>query len=84
MAMTVLATTRWFGLALVAMFLGGVFWIWMFIATNAAIQLGSPPQLLGRMLGFGVVEVKGTGSSLAPITTISDPLNVPGPTRPSK
>lgn len=60
-AMTVLATTRWFGLALVAMVVGGVFWIWMFIATNAAIQLGSPPQLLGRMLGLYQLAV------LAPI-----------------
>jgi MFS family permease len=60
-AMGILATTRWFWLALVAMFLGGVFWIWMFIATNAAIQLGSPPQLLGRMLGLYQLAV------LAPI-----------------
>jgi hypothetical protein len=33
----------------------------MFIATNAAIQLGSPPQLLGRMLGLYQLAV------LAPI-----------------
>lgn len=59
--MTVLATTRWFWLALVAMFVGGVFWIWMFIATNAAIQLGSPQELLGRMLGLYQLAV------LAPI-----------------
>ena len=37
-------------------------------------SVGVEQSLLGRMLGFGVVEVKGTGSSLAPITTISDPL----------
>lgn len=58
-AMTALAATRWFWLALVAMLVGGVFWIWMFIATNAAIQLGSPPELLGRMLGLYQLAVLG-------------------------
>lgn len=37
-------------------------------------SVGVEQSILGRMLGFGEVEVKGTGSSLAPITTISDPL----------
>ena len=60
-AMGVLAVTRWFWLALIAMLIGGIFWIWMFIATNAAIQLASPPQLLGRMLGLYQLAV------LAPI-----------------
>ncbi len=58
-AMAALAATPWFWLALVAMFAGGVFWIWMFIATNAAIQLGSPPQLIGRMLGLYQLAVLG-------------------------
>lgn len=58
-AMGVLAAAPWFWLALVAMFAGGVFWIWMFIATNAAIQLGSPPELIGRMLGLYQLAVLG-------------------------
>ncbi len=37
-------------------------------------SVGVEQSILGRMLGFGEVEVKGTGSSLAPITTINDPL----------
>ena len=58
-AMAVLAVTRWFWLALVAMFVGGAFWIWMFIATNSAIQLRSPSELLGRMLGLYQLVVLG-------------------------
>jgi MFS family permease len=58
-AMGVLAAAPWFWLALVAMFVGGAFWIWMFIATNAAIQLRSPPELLGRMLGLYQLAVLG-------------------------
>jgi MFS family permease len=57
--MAVLAASPWFWLALVAMFAAGVFWIWMFIATNAAIQLRSPPELLGRMLGLYQLSVLG-------------------------
>ncbi len=59
LAMGGLAATPWFWPALVAMFAGGVFWIWMFIATNAAIQLNSPPELLGRMLGLYQLVVLG-------------------------
>ncbi len=58
-AMGLLAATPWFTLALAAMFVGGAFWIWMFIATNAAIQLRSPPELLGRMLGLYQLAVLG-------------------------
>jgi MFS family permease len=58
-AMGVLSATPWFWLALTAMFVGGAFWIWMFIATNAAIQLRSPPELLGRMLGLYQLAVLG-------------------------
>lgn len=54
-----LAVSPWYPLALVAMCAGGVFWIWMFIATNAAIQLLSPPQLVGRMLGLYQLAVLG-------------------------
>lgn len=57
--MAALAASPWFWLALVAMFAAGVFWIWMFIATNAAIQLRSPPELLGRMLGLYQLSVLG-------------------------
>ena len=41
-----------FALTMGAMAFAGVFWIWMFAGTNTAIQLRSPPQYLGRMLGF--------------------------------
>ena len=58
-AMTLLAIAPWFWLALVAMFIAGTFWIWMFIATNAAIQLLAPPELLGRMLGLYQLAVLG-------------------------
>ncbi len=54
-----LAIAPWFALALVAMFAGGIFWIWMFITTNAAIQLNSPAPLLGRMLGLYQLAVVG-------------------------
>ncbi len=37
-------------------------------------SVGVEQSILGRLLGFGEVEVKGTGSSLAPIATINDPL----------
>ena len=58
-AMGVLAASPWLGLSLAAMFAGGMFWIWMFIATNAAIQLRSPAPLLGRMLGLYQLAVLG-------------------------
>lgn len=58
-AMGVLAAAPWLGLALAAMFVGGLFWIWMFIATNAAIQLRAPAPLLGRMLGLYQLAVLG-------------------------
>jgi hypothetical protein len=46
----------------------GAFWIWMFAATNTAIQLRSPRPLLGRMLGLYQLSVIGpiaVGSTLA-------------------
>ena len=51
------AENEW--LALVGMAIGGVFWIWMFTLTNTAIQLTSPPELLGRMLGLYQLAVIG-------------------------
>jgi uncharacterized membrane protein YdbT with pleckstrin-like domain len=37
-------------------------------------SVGVQQGLLGRILGYGEVEIKGTGSSLAPVATISNPL----------
>jgi MFS family permease len=45
--------------ALAAMAFSGVFWIWMYAATNTSIQLTSPPPLLGRMLGLYQLSVIG-------------------------
>ncbi len=55
----VLALAPWYPVAVAAMFLGGMFWIWMFIATNASLQLRSPAPLLGRMLGLYQLVVLG-------------------------
>jgi len=55
----VLALSPWYALGVAAMCLGGMFWIWMFIATNAAIQLGTEPSLVGRMLGLYQLAVLG-------------------------
>ena len=40
-----------------SMAFSGAFWIWMFAATNTAIQLRSPRALLGRMLGLYQLSV---------------------------
>jgi len=45
--------------AIVAMAFAGAFWIWMYAATNTSIQLTSPPELLGRMLGLYQLSVIG-------------------------
>jgi len=37
-------------------------------------SVGVVQSILGRMLNFGEVEIKGTGASLAPVSLISDPL----------
>ncbi|MEW6583856.1 MAG: MFS transporter, partial [Actinomycetota bacterium] len=47
-----LAAAPAFGVAVAVMAVLGCFWIWMFAATNTAIQLTSPRNLLGRMLGL--------------------------------
>jgi predicted MFS family arabinose efflux permease len=54
-----LAAAPGFPAAVVAMAFFGCFWIWMFAATNTAIQLTSPPHLLGRMLGLYQLAVIG-------------------------
>jgi predicted MFS family arabinose efflux permease len=66
--LAVVAVTPWFALGLAGMAFGGAFWIWMFAATNTAIQLLAPPPLLGRMLGLYQLCVIGpiaVGSTLA-------------------
>jgi predicted MFS family arabinose efflux permease len=55
-------------LGLLGMAFAGAFWIWMFAATNTAIQLRSPKPLLGRMLGLYQLSVIGPiaiGSTVA-------------------
>jgi uncharacterized membrane protein YdbT with pleckstrin-like domain len=37
-------------------------------------SVGVVQSILGRMLNFGEVEIKGTGASLTPVSLISDPL----------
>ena len=59
LAAAAVAAAPWYPVALVAMFVGGVVWIWMYIATNACLQLRSPPALLGRMLGLYQLAVLG-------------------------
>lgn len=54
-----LAASPAFGAAVAAMAVFGCFWIWMFAATNTAIQLTAPPGLLGRMLGLYQLAVIG-------------------------
>ena len=66
--LAVVALTPWFALGLLGMAFAGAFWIWMFAATNTAIQLLSPAPLLGRMLGLYQLSVIGPiaiGSTLA-------------------
>lgn len=66
--LAVVAVTPWFALGLAGMAFSGVFWIWMFAATNTAIQLLAPPELLGRLLGLYQLSVIGpiaVGSTLA-------------------
>lgn len=47
-----LAVSPGLGVALAAMAAAGVFWIWLFAGTNTALQLRSPKELVGRMLGL--------------------------------
>lgn len=64
----VIAVSPWLSVSLAAMVFCGAFWIWMFSATNTAIQLRSEPRLVGRMLALYQVAVVGgigVGSVLA-------------------
>ena len=66
--LAVVAVTPWLWLALLAMAFSGAFWIWMFAATNTAVQLNAPPALLGRLLGLYQLSVIGPiaiGSTVA-------------------
>ena len=66
--MAVVAVAPWLWLALAGMAFAGAFWIWMFAATNTAIQLRAPRPLLGRMLGLYQLSVIGpiaVGSTIA-------------------
>lgn len=66
--LAVVALTPWLWLGLLGMAFSGAFWIWMFAATNTAIQLRSPRPLLGRMLGLYQLSVIGPiaiGSTVA-------------------
>jgi MFS family permease len=66
--LAVVALTPWLWLGLLGMAFSGAFWIWMFAATNTAIQLRSPRALLGRMLGLYQLSVIGpiaVGSTVA-------------------
>jgi len=57
--LAVVAVTPWLALGLGGMAFSGAFWIWMFAGTNTAIQLRSPAELLGRMLGLYQLSVIG-------------------------
>lgn len=66
--LAVVALTPWLWLGVAAMAFSGAFWIWMFAATNTAIQLRAPTPLIGRMLGLYQLSVIGpiaVGSTLA-------------------
>jgi predicted MFS family arabinose efflux permease len=47
------------GVGIAAMAFCGAFWIWLFIATNTAVQLRSPLSMVGRMLGLYQLAVIG-------------------------
>ena len=57
--LVVVAASPWLVLTLPAMAVCGAFWIWMFSATNTAIQLGSEERLIGRMLALYQAAVVG-------------------------
>lgn len=48
-----------FTLTIGAMAFCGVFWIWLYAGTNSSIQLRSPPEVVGRMLGLYQLAVIG-------------------------
>lgn len=55
----IVAVSPWLWCAMIGMACGGVFWIWIFTLTNTAIQLTSPPEMVGRMLGLYQAAVVG-------------------------
>jgi predicted MFS family arabinose efflux permease len=55
----IVAMSPWLWFSMVGMAFGGAFWIWIFTLTNTAIQLTSPPELVGRMLGLYQAAVVG-------------------------
>ena len=55
--LALVAISPWKWLAITGMLIAGAFWIWMPTVTNAAIQMSSPSELLGRMLGFYQLSV---------------------------
>lgn len=57
--LAVVAASPWLGLSLAGMAFAGAFWIWMFAATNTAVQLNAPSGLLGRLLGLYQLSVIG-------------------------
>jgi MFS family permease len=55
--LVVVAASPWAWLAVLGMVWAGCFWIWLPTVTNSAIQMSSPSDLLGRMLGFYQLSV---------------------------
>ncbi len=56
-ALVVVAASPVLWLTILGMVLAGALWIWILTLTNASIQLSSPSNLLGRMLGFYQLSV---------------------------
>ena len=56
-ALVVVAISPWAWISVLGMVWAGCFWIWLPTITNAAIQMSSPSELLGRMLGFYQLSV---------------------------
>ncbi len=56
-ALVVVAASPVLWLTILGMVLAGALWIWILTLTNTAIQLSSPSELLGRMLGFYQLSV---------------------------
>ena len=56
-SLAVVAASPFLWLTVIGMLAAGAFWIWILTLTNTAIQLSSPSELLGRMLGFYQLSV---------------------------
>jgi len=56
-ALLLVAASPVLWLTVLAMVAAGAFWIWILTLTNTAIQLSSPSEMLGRMLGFYQLSV---------------------------